>query len=119
MATNKSTIQSIAQSKCPHCREGDIFLQSNPYKLKEMTDMPDECKVCGQDFKIEDGFFLGATYVSYAITIAISVGILFFGFFLFGLTFLQTLPLMLTVLVALTPVIVRYSRVLWMYMFIS
>ncbi len=118
MSKETPVIISILQSKCPRCRKGNLFLNSNPYNLKQMTDMPDECMVCGQDFKIEDGFFLGATYVSYAISIAISVGIMFFGVFLFHLTYFQILPIIAILLIGLTPLIVRYSRVLWMYMFI-
>ncbi len=80
--------------------------------------MPDCCAVCGQDFKVEDGFYLGATYVSYAITVAFAVPFLAFAYFVFRLDLVWMLALMGIFLLALMPPIVRFSRSIWINFFI-
>eukprot|EP01041_Mallomonas_annulata_P039105 gene39105-62727_t len=80
--------------------------------------MPDRCNVCGQDFKIEDGFYLGATYVSYGITVGLTVPLLAAAYYLFNLDFMALLPIMIGLLLVLTPPIVRVSRSIWINFFI-
>ena len=66
---------SILKLKCPRCGEADMFCNSNVYKFKGFFDMPKECPNCKQDFEIEPGFYYGAMYVSYALTIAVTVAV--------------------------------------------
>ena len=66
-------LSSILQLKCPKCRQGDLFCNKSSYKYKGFFDMPKKCSECGQDFEIETGFYYGAMYVSYALTIALTV----------------------------------------------
>ena len=80
--------------------------------------MPDQCAVCGQDFKIEDGFFLGATYVSYALTIALTVPLLAVSYFVFNLDFMWMLPVLAVLLFLLMPPILRLSRSIWINFFV-
>lgn len=109
---------SVVKDKCPHCNEGDLFVNKNWYKLKGIGEMPDQCAVCGQDFKVEDGFYLGATYVSYGLTVALTVPILAIAFFAFDLDFMALLPLLVVVVLVLTPPIVRVSRSIWINFFV-
>jgi hypothetical protein len=78
--------------------------------------MNDPCPVCGLLFEREEGYFLGAMYVSYALSSALLVP------FYFVATAL--LPQVNTILIALflwvpylpfVPVVFRYSRVIWIY----
>jgi hypothetical protein len=78
--------------------------------------MNDPCPVCGLVFQREEGYFLGAMYVSYVLSTAV-LGILY----LLATTLLATrdnLPVTLAMLllyVPLVPAVFRYSRVLWVY----
>jgi len=67
---------------CPQCRQGKMFTHG-AYNLGKFAQMRTECPVCGQDFKIEPGFYFGASYFSYGINVAIIVTfvIIFFVFF--------------------------------------
>ncbi len=61
--------------RCPRCRRGDMFKNSNPYRklnLSYIFDMHDTCPVCRQKFDLEPGFWYGTGYVSYALAVAIS-----------------------------------------------
>lgn len=109
---------SVVKDKCPRCNEGDLFVNKNWYKLSKIAAVHDHCHVCGQDFKVEDGFYLGATYVSYAITVGFTVPLLAVSYYVFDLDFMALLPIMIGLLLVLTPPIVRISRSIWINFFV-
>lgn len=109
---------SVIKEKCPRCNEGELFKHKGLWSLKEIGKTHDKCSVCGQDFKMEDGFFLGATYVSYAFCIAIAVPILLVLAVGFQVDFLIILGVIGVVLALFTPPIIRYSRSIWFNMFV-
>jgi uncharacterized protein (DUF983 family) len=83
------------------------------YKYKGYFDMPDNCLKCGQDFQIEAGFYLGAMFVSYACTVAITVAtfVAFTTFNAYSLVpFLIATGIILTLT---TPFIIKISRSIW------
>jgi uncharacterized protein (DUF983 family) len=65
-------ILSIFRNKCPRCRRGNMFQESNPYKLKSFMRMNERCPVCGQPLEMEPGFYYGTNMVSYALAILFS-----------------------------------------------
>ncbi|MEI7801182.1 MAG: DUF983 domain-containing protein [Bacteroidota bacterium] len=101
--------------KCPHCREGNLFLFNNPFNLKKFDKMPEFCPVCNQSFFPEVGFYYGAMYMSYMLSIAIVVPVFFIWWALFGFQLVPMLSVISVILIVLTPVVYRYSRVLWIY----
>jgi len=64
----KSKLLAVAQSKCPRCREGNMF-EGMVYGLKKQK-MNEFCPHCGFKFEIEPGYFYAAMYVSYAFSVA-------------------------------------------------
>src|SRR5438105_9981773 len=64
---------SVLMNKCPRCREGFIYEEPNPYKLKSVVKMKEKCPVCGQPTEIEVGFYYGTSYVSYALAVIVCV----------------------------------------------
>jgi hypothetical protein len=66
-------IHKLLSCKCPRCRKGDMFVDKNPWNLKNTMKMYKGCSVCGQHFNMEVGFYFGSGYVSYALSVAISV----------------------------------------------
>jgi uncharacterized protein (DUF983 family) len=115
-----SLLMSVLKQRCPNCREGHLFKNQNPYYLKEIFDMPEYCQVCHQKVEIEPGFFYGAMYVSYAVTIAWLVAV-WVAFVLVwpGFTILQYLILGIGSMILLQPVFFRISRSIWSHMFVS
>ena len=115
---------SIVKCKCPRCRQGDMFVEQNPYRLKRTMKMHETCSVCGQAFNIEVGFYYGSGYSSYAISIAISV----LSFIVYALTvgmsvndyrFLYWIIINAVILIVLQPVIMRIARSMWLALFVS
>src|SRR5260221_10379410 len=84
--TRPNYIWSMLTTKCPRCRRGPMFSNSNPWNLKETLKMPEKCSECGQIFELEVGFWYGTGYVSYALTVVMSGLSLIFWWLLIGLS---------------------------------
>jgi len=65
-------LYSILHLKCPYCQEGDFFV-AHPYNLRRAGDTYEKCPICQGKFSIEPGFYFGAMYVSYGITVAVAI----------------------------------------------
>jgi len=85
--------------------------------------MHHECSECKQKFDMEPGFWYGTGYVSYALTIAISVASfiawwIILGFSLRDSSLLWWLGVNALLLVVLQPWIMRLSRTIYLYFFV-
>lgn len=117
-------IWSILTHKCPHCRKGPMFNNNNPWKLKKVFDMPKRCPECDQLYEIEVGFWYGTGYVSYALSVALSVASFVAWIVLIGMStkdtrFFWWLGTNIALLIGLQPWIMRLSRVIYLYFFVS
>lgn len=111
--SHNSTIKSVVNLKCPKCHKGDLFINKNVYKYKHFFDMPDNCAKCNQDFQIETGFYLGAMFVSYALTIGLNVGI-FIVFAIFNAYELYSFLIVAGISLIITlPYVAKVSRSVW------
>jgi uncharacterized protein (DUF983 family) len=116
-------VRSVITNKCPHCREGKLFSDTNPYHLRNTMKMPDSCPVCGQKYELQTGFYFGTGFVSYALAVLFS-GISFvLWWFTIGMSvhdnrvwwWLITNTLLL---VLLQPLMQRLSRSIWIAFFV-
>lgn len=87
-------------------------------------EMHKQCTVCGQPTEIEVGFYYGTGYVSYALTVAISVATLVAWLVLIGMSFNDNRFLWWLIsngilLIALQPWLMRLSRSLWISWFVK
>lgn len=99
---------ALLRQRCPHCRTGRIF--DRPFSMHSF------CPLCELPFRREEGFWLGAMYCSYGLAVVILVPL----FFLFQWLFpnwpgLLTAAVPLLLYIPLTPLIFRYSRVMWLF----
>lgn len=116
-------IWSLLHHKCARCRSGDMFQTNNAYRLKHLLRMHDKCPVCDQRMEIEVGFYYGTAYVSYALTVAISVTTFVAWWVLIGMSvndnrFFWWLGLNISLLVILQPYFMRLSRAIWLSFFV-
>jgi uncharacterized protein (DUF983 family) len=115
---------SVLTNKCPRCREGNIYQSNNPYNLRTCLKMHDKCPVCGQPTEIEVGFYYGTSYVSYAISILLSVASLILWWLTIGLSLDDNrlfwwLGFNGVLLIAMQPILMRLSRTLWLSWFVK
>jgi hypothetical protein len=118
---------SMATNKCPRCRRGDMFKNSNPYKklkLSYIFDMHDNCPVCGQKFDLEPGFWYGTGYISYAM-LALLSGLSFLAWWaVIGIStddnrVLYWLIFNGAIIVILQPWFMRFSRAVYLNFFVK
>lgn len=103
-----SSFAAALRQRCPRCRQGPIF--------RGRLAMNECCPRCGLRFQREAGYFLGAMYFSYALSLPILGLLILVGHlllpdwrieFVIGLAAVAYIPFM--------PLVFRYSRVLWIY----
>ncbi|WP_090099615.1 DUF983 domain-containing protein [Chitinophaga sp. CF118] len=116
---------SLLGMKCPHCRKGHMYNTKNPFhwRLSKIFDMPERCPVCAQKFELEAGFWFGTGYVSYALSVALSVATLVAYWVLIGISWQDNsifiwLGVNGFLLVVLQPWLMRISRVIYLYFFV-
>ena len=117
------SVLNLAKCKCPRCRKGDMFETANPYALKRFMQMNETCKVCGQPFDIEVGFYYGSSYVSYALSIGVSIATFFAWWTIIGISINDNrifgwLILNSVLLIVLQPPLMRLSRTGWLAFFV-
>jgi uncharacterized protein (DUF983 family) len=92
--------------RCPRCGSGRLFVR--PFRMERT------CRACALCFEREHGYFVGAIYVNYALTIAVA-----FASFL-ALESWTDVPfrprlMLATVLAALLPILLHHhARSLWL-----
>ena len=92
--------------RCPRCGRSPLFAS--------WARMHATCSACGMRFEREQGYFVGAIYVNYALTIAVSLG----GVLVLDALF--TLPLGVQLVIGVTSALLiplvgfRHARSLWL-----
>ena len=86
--------------------------------------MHEHCPVCGQATDLEVGFYYGTGYVSYGLTIGLSVITFFAWWALIGLSVNDNrifwwLGCNTVLLIILQPPLMRFSRSLWLSWFVK
>lgn len=112
-------INSILGMKCPRCRKGHLFVRKNPYAFRGNLSMPDFCPVCGQDFKIEPGFYIGALWTSFPIVILIMAVFSILLLVMLGISLEWFFVAITVLLLALQPLIIRLGRSIWIHIFVG
>lgn len=113
-------LNSVLHNKCPHCNKGDVFESKGLISYKNFSKMNKSCSECGEDFNREVGFYYGAMYVSYGVTVAYLIGmtsifVWFTGWFSLPGFFYFLFPSMLL----LFPIFYRISRLIWLNIFVN
>jgi uncharacterized protein (DUF983 family) len=109
--------KALRGARCPKCREGRMF-RSAPYDVRHFARMHSECPRCGQDFRIEPGFYMGSSYIHYALCVVVIFACLGV-YFLFFSTASELLFIAFALLANLLvlPFGFRMSRVLMLHFF--
>jgi hypothetical protein len=115
---------SLFTMKCPRCRRGHMFNNSNPWNLKKVFSMPEKCPECKQPYELEPGFWYGTGYVSYALSIVYLIFTFVLWWLIIGFSvkdnrFFWWMGFAIVTLVILQPWLMRFSRVVYLYFFVK
>ena len=106
MEGKTSRFQAILKLRCPRCLDGEVFYG--------FWGMYRYCTRCQLQYEREPGYFLGAMYISYGMAMLLSVPLLV-PVILGGLSIHTFLLVLLLLLFLLSPLLFRYSRILWLH----
>jgi hypothetical protein len=123
-----SKLGAMLTHQCPGCRSTSMYENPKVYTWQNMGTLKKQCELCGTNFTPETGFYFGAAYVNWALTVALWVsvlvslklldflGLIDFGFLTHPKTFLIT---GLVVTAIIFPYLYRVSRSIWAHMHIK
>lgn len=109
-----SKLSAVIHSKCPRCREGNMF-QGPVYGWRKQK-MNEFCPHCGFKFEIEPGYFYAAMYVSYAFSVAQIVTLaLITAYFTHSESPWLYVGVLFVAIVVFAPFNLRYSRLVLLH----
>ena len=92
--------------KCRRCGEGRLF--------RSFFSMHAHCANCRLKYELEQGYFVGAIYINYAVTVMIAMPGFFVLDYFYGLSLAWQLSLWLSFCFFFPILFFRYSRSLWL-----
>jgi uncharacterized protein (DUF983 family) len=98
---------ALVKQRCPRCLQGSVFAG--------LFHMHTQCPVCGLSFEREPGYFTGAMYLSYGLGILTTAPV-WLPRAWFGRPLGEVLVASAFLLIAGSPWLFRYSRVMWLYL---
>ena len=112
----ETALSSVIKGKCPQCR-GEGMFEHATYHPKFLN-MHKTCSKCGLQYEREPGFFYGAMYVSYALSVGIFLVTGALVYFI-GSDPSTTTYIIAVVIVSLLlyPINFRLSRILFLHLF--
>ena len=119
MLKKGSKLNSILTGTCPKCQNENMYVDKNPFNLRKVLKMHENCSHCGLKYQIEPSFFYGAMYVSYGLTVGIGVAIFVISNVIIGFPVKPTFIGIIVGIIALMPVTARLARNIYINMFIA
>ena len=102
---------SLLRFRCPRCGKGALFI-SGPGGI--VGELNDHCSVCGLTFLRENGYFIGAIYISYGLGMLTVLPLAI----IMAVVLKWSLPVVLIISLVQTlvsvPLFMRYSRAMWL-----
>lgn len=112
------SIRKILNNECPNCDQGKVFKDKSFFFSLGFPKMYDRCYSCDFKFEKEPGFFVGAMYVSYALSVGEAIITFFIAQQFFDKLFdLRIIIVVAAVLMLLMFFNIRLSRIIWTYLF--
>jgi len=92
--------------RCPRCGRAALYAR--------WLAMHPRCAACGLRYEREQGYFVGAIYINYAVTVVVAAGTVLAVDALLGLTLAQQLAVGIALAVLVPLAFFRYARSLWL-----
>ena len=119
MLKKGSKLNSILTGSCPRCQNESMYLDKNPLHFSKILKMNEKCSHCGLKYQIEPSFFYGAMYVSYGLNVALSIAAFIVSYLIFKSSLKVAFIAILISNVVLFPFVLRWSRNIYINMFVS
>jgi uncharacterized protein (DUF983 family) len=104
-------LRRAARLRCPACGEGVLY--ARPFVMREA------CERCGLVYEAEQGFFVGAIYVNYAVTVLVGLGSPLLLNWLHPMSLTGQLAVAVPLMLGVPVLFFHHSRSLWLALNIS
>jgi uncharacterized protein (DUF983 family) len=112
----KNRLYRILAELCPRCGQTKVFKKQK--NLFAMPEMHHQCANCGYVFEREPGYFLGAMYISYGLSVFFGLITFFICYFFFpGLPTIWVPIIILLVIMLFAIKSWKLSRIIYMHIF--
>ncbi len=108
---------ALLQGKCPRCREGNIFTYPLSDHFFQFNKMNETCPNCEIRLEPEPGFYQGAMYIGYGITMVVVILVSIILYFAGHPSEWVYIGMVIAVMILLIPLNYRYSRILYLHFF--
>lgn len=99
-------LRRAARLRCPACGVGALY--ARPFVMREA------CGGCGLVYEAEHGFFVGAIYVNYAVTVLVGLGSALGLNWLHPMSLTGQLAVAVPLMLAVPVLFFHHSRSLWL-----
>jgi uncharacterized protein (DUF983 family) len=106
-------LDAILHERCPRCHRGPIF--RGPLWRTYLATY-ERCPDCGLKYEREQGYFLGAMYFSYALSIPPVLILVLLLWRLTSWRFDMVLVAAFVAYLPFVPLVTRFARVLWLHL---
>jgi uncharacterized protein (DUF983 family) len=108
----------ILKNECPNCYKGKVFADKSFFFSLGFPKMNSNCSHCHYKFEKEPGYFFGAMFVNYALSVGEALLTFFISSQFFDTFFdFRILFIIGFVVLALSCFNIRLSRMIWIYAF--
>jgi uncharacterized protein (DUF983 family) len=119
MLKKGSKLNSILTGTCPRCQNESMYLDKNPLNFSKLIKMHERCSHCDLKYEIEPSFFYGAMYVSYGLNVALSIATFVISYLFLESTIKTSFIAIVVANIILFPFVLRWSRNIYINMFVS
>lgn len=109
---------NIFKNRCPNCHKGKVFADRSFFFSLGFPKMNTHCSHCHTKFEKEPGYFFGAMFVNYGLTVGEAIITYLIAVQFFEKAFdHRILFIIAIVILALASFNIRLSRMIWIYAF--
>ena len=119
MLKKGSKLNSILTGTCPKCQNESMYQEKNLFRISKVLTMNETCSHCGLRYQIEPSFFYGAMYVSYGLNVALGIAAFIISFLLCKSSLKVSFLAIIATLVVLFPLVLRWSRNIYINIFVD
>jgi uncharacterized protein (DUF983 family) len=119
MLKKGSKLYSILTGTCPKCMNESMYVDKNLLHIGSILKMHEKCSHCGLKYQIEPSFFYGAMYVSYGLNVAVGIATFIVTYLFLGADIQTSFIAIIVSLIVLFPIVLRWSRNIYINMFVS
>jgi len=105
--------RAMFNHKCAECHQGDMF-PTGSFSFNRPFEMHLRCPKCDANFYPEPGFYYGAMFISYILSIFIILGFVMILHWVFGLTLMACFGWLMVIVVIFFVWWFRFARAFWL-----